>query len=123
MTDSAPYNPLDKTNLGASVAEALLGRKPRGMGEIVPFVGAGIYAIYYTGNFPAYARIAEPNRIAELVAPIYVGKAIPAGGRKGGAGLGSQMTKALYNRLSEHAESIKASVNLSIEDFSVDILS
>jgi hypothetical protein len=34
MSDSTPYNPLDKKNLGASVAEALLGRKPRPLGEL-----------------------------------------------------------------------------------------
>jgi len=117
MSDSTPYNPLDKRNLGASVAEALLGRKAHPMGGIKTFQGAGIYAIYYTGSFSAYNRIAGLNAASDLVAPIYVGKAIPAGARKGGVGLDSQATKALYNRLSEHAESIKASANLSIADF------
>jgi len=117
MSDSAPYNPLDKRNLGASVAEALLGRKAHPMDGIKTFQGAGIYAIYYTGNFSAYGRIAGLNAAGDLVAPIYVGKAIPAGARKGGIGLDSQATRALYNRLSEHAESIKASTNLSIADF------
>lgn len=48
MSDPLPYNPLDKQNLGASVAEALLGRKVRPLGSITRFGGAGIYAIYYT---------------------------------------------------------------------------
>ena len=45
-----------------------------------------------------------------------MGKAIPAGARKGG-GLGVSPGKALFNRLSEHAESINAADNLHIKDF------
>lgn len=117
MSDLLPYNPLDKKNLGASVAEALLGRKARPMDAIEAFEGAGIYAIYYTGAFSAYKQIAELNSSGDLIAPIYVGKAIPAGARKGGTGLDSQRTRALYNRLSEHADSIRSVVNLKIADF------
>lgn len=117
MTDPTPYNPLDKKNLGASVAEALLGRKPHPLNGLPTFHGAGIYALYYTGNFDAYQRISEQNRGDDLVVPIYVGKAIPAGGRKGGAAPEGTRTKALCNRLREHAESVAATHNLKIEDF------
>lgn len=53
MSDAAPYNPLDKTNLGASVADALLGRKPRKLLGLKRFDGAGIYALslFYQGRF------------------------------------------------------------------------
>jgi hypothetical protein len=47
LSDLDPFNPLDKRNLAASVAEALLGRKARPLGGLEPFNGAGIYAIYY----------------------------------------------------------------------------
>lgn len=117
MSDLLPYNPLDKKNLGASVAEALLGRKAHRMDAIEAFNGAGIYAIYYTGAFSGYKRIAQQNSSGDLIAPIYVGKAIPAGARKGGTGLDSERTKALYNRLSEHADSIRSVANLKIADF------
>jgi hypothetical protein len=117
MSDPTPYNPLDKKNLGASVAEALLGRKPHRLGEVPTFHGAGIYAIYYAGDFEAYRRISEQNRGADPRAPIYVGKAIPAGGRKGGSTPEGTKTKALCNRLREHAESITATNNLSPADF------
>jgi len=30
------------------------------------FLGAGIYAIYYTGNFPAYKPLAEQSRDGNL---------------------------------------------------------
>ncbi|MBK6604770.1 MAG: Eco29kI family restriction endonuclease [Leptospiraceae bacterium] len=117
MSDPDPYNPLDKKNLGASVAEALLGRKPRPLQDLASFSGAGIYAIYYTGSFPAYRRIAEQNRGTAPIMPIYVGKAIPAGGRKGAAAREGAKTKALLLRLREHAESICATKNLRVEDF------
>lgn len=122
MTSVPPYNPLDKRNLGASVADALLGRKPRAMGDLVPFLGAGIYAIYYHGRCKAYQRIAALNQGDDPQAPIYVGKAVPEGGRKGSKGEGAASTKALYRRLNEHADSIRAVSNLDVEDFSCRLL-
>jgi Eco29kI restriction endonuclease len=117
MTDPQPYNPLDKGNLGASVAEALLGRRPRALGALVSFKGAGIYAIYYRGPFPAYSRIAQLNQGDDPQAPIYVGKAIPAGGRKGAQTSITAVGNSLFKRLKEHAESIDAVGNLSVDDF------
>jgi len=46
-----------------------------------------------------------------------VGKAVPAGARKGGLGLEVEHGQALYRRLVEHAESIKAARNLEGGDF------
>jgi len=80
------------------------------------FVGAGIYAIYYVGGFPSYAPIAERNSEEQFDAPIYVGKAIPAGARRGG-GLGVTTGPVLFNRLSEHARSIDQAANLDRSDF------
>lgn len=117
MSDPVPYNPLDKKNLGASVAEALLGRKLHPLDSLSAFHGAGIYAIYYTGDFDAYQRLSEQNQGADPVAPIYVGKAIPAGGRKGGIAPEGTKTKALFARLREHAESVSATQNLKVKDF------
>lgn len=117
-----PYNPLDEKNLGASVAEALLEKTPVPMNNIPPFVGAGLYAIYYTGNFPEYAPIAERNRGKKFQWPIYVGKAIPKGARKGGVGLGGAPGPELFNRLQEHKESIELAENLDIADFHCRIL-
>jgi hypothetical protein len=83
LASETPYNPLEKRNLGESVADALLSKPPVAMEELVPFDGAGIYAIYYTGGFPAYREIARRNRDEKFQLPIYVGKAIPAGLRPG----------------------------------------
>jgi hypothetical protein len=112
-----PYNPLDKTNLGASVADALLNTRVHKLGDLKPFSGAGIYVIYYTGNFEAYERLAAKNRNSKFAIPIYVGKAVPPGARKGNFGLDLAPGTAMYNRLKEHAESVSAAENVKLDDF------
>lgn len=112
-----PFNPLDKRHLGESVAKALLDR-PKG--PLLPekgFTGAGIYAIYYIGEFPPYRPLAERNRDRTNERPIYVGKAVPPGARKGGFGLGMAPGPALYLRLREHARSIQETASLRLADF------
>jgi len=111
------YNPLDKSRLGESVTRALLARPVVVLPPPEPFSGAGIYTLYYTGDFPAYRRIAEKNTNGRWAAPIYVGKAVPPGSRKGGYDLGESPGHVLYKRLSEHAESIQHVKNLSSNDF------
>jgi hypothetical protein len=110
------FNPLDKTNLAESVRDHLLKRP---VVQLPPdrFLGAGIYAIYYTGGFPAYRKIAKTAPSDEKAIPIYVGKAVPAGSRKGGYGLGADPSDVLHRRLSEHASSIEEARNLKLADF------
>lgn len=105
---TSPYNPLDKLRLAESVMNALLKSQPGPLPPPEEFLGAGVYAIYYTGDFPEYREIARQNADNQWKQPIYVGKAIPAGGRKGGFGLSTSPGKVLFNRLNEHAESIRA---------------
>jgi hypothetical protein len=112
-----PYNPLDKLRLAESVVKAMLERSVEPLPPPDPFIAAGIYAIYYTGSFEAYRLIAEGNRNGDFEQAIYVGKAIPRGGRRGGLGLSGQATTALYDRLREHAESIDQADNLDLGDF------
>ncbi|MDX9768602.1 MAG: Eco29kI family restriction endonuclease [Ectothiorhodospiraceae bacterium] len=119
--DIIPFNPLDKANLGASVAEALLARPATPLAELAEFRGAGVYALYYTGDFKPYRALAKCNANGVLGTPIYVGKAVPAGSRKGGV-LEMKPGRALFNRLSEHAESIRATANLGINDFACRFL-
>ena len=111
-----PFNPLDKRNLGESVADALLETAAKPLPP-EPFIGAGVYAIYYTGSFYAYERLSQVNRDGQFRCPIYVGKAVLAGARKGGIGMDADHGQALYRRLAEHAESVKAVQNLDIMDF------
>lgn len=116
----APYNPLDKQNLGESVARKMLSSP---IHQLPPeqFIGAGVYAIYYKGDFPAYEPLAATNR-DEWRNPIYVGKAVPAGARKGGLGMNVDHGQALYKRLSEHYESICSAQNLNEKDFACRFL-
>ena len=111
-----PFNPLDKLNLGASVADALLAQPAVPLGELDRFLGAGVYALYYGGKFKPYAVLARRSSPEEIGVPIYVGKAVPAGARKGGR-IDPNPGTVLYNRLSEHAETIRAANNLEIKDF------
>jgi hypothetical protein len=113
----SPYNPLDKRRLAESVTSALLKRKVVPLGSLVQFNGAGIYVIYYTGDFPAYKEISESNKDNQFKTPIYVGKAVPAGARKGGFGLDASQGYPLFKRLSEHAESVDQVSNLKLEHF------
>jgi hypothetical protein len=110
------FNPLDKINLGKSVAEALLETTPDSLGEIEPFDGAGIYAIYYNGGFAPYAAMAKRNAKG-CHWPIYIGKAIPSGGRKGASVFATSTGRHLWGRLREHADSVRAANNLDIDDF------
>lgn len=124
------YNPLDMESIASSIGNALLATDPVPLGSLSGshFLGAGIYAIYYTGDFPTYELIAKANRDGAWDQPIYVGKAIPEGGRKGKKSeegdptLVAELSKpdrttALSARLREHAGSIAAATNLDLADF------
>ena len=116
--DTAPFNPLDTRNLGIAVVRALLDKRAHPLDSVPKFRGAGIYAIYYRGPFGAYEAIARRSATTDAQhVPIYVGKAIPPGGRKGGFTASPSDTSALVDRLREHAESIQATRNLEIGDF------
>lgn len=105
LTGPRPYNPLDKIKLGESVANALLAR-PLLAFPPEPFEGAGVYAIYYAGPFKPYQSISGMNEDGEIDRPIYIGKAVPRGARKGHLDLDSGVGDSLYQRLREHAESV-----------------
>jgi hypothetical protein len=112
-----PFNPLDKRNLGESVAAALLQQRVGPLPPNAAFVGAGVYAIYYTGDFGGYRYLAERNQNDRYELPIYVGRAVPPGARKGGFGLGTAPGNVLFNRLRQHANTI-LQTDLRLPDFS-----
>ncbi len=107
------FNPLDRVELGRSVGQALLLSACKALPPTDRFDGAGIYAIYYQGAFDAYRPIA----LADCEWPIYVGRAMPDGGRKGLVGLGASPGPKLYQRLRQHYNSLKAVSNLDERDF------
>jgi hypothetical protein len=107
-----PFNPLNRLALAESVVNHLMSQAPGPMPPEHAFVGAGVYAIYYVGETEPYEEIARED--AET--PIYVGKAIPPGGRIGGFDLGAGAGPVLYNRVRQHARSLEQ-VGLPLEDF------
>lgn len=109
-----PFNPLEKRVLGASIAEVLLTTKVYSLSSPFPFRGPGVYAIYYVGaDFAPYEPIARQNANGRFVWPIYVGQALPSGGRRGIGTVDDEPT--LRDRLGKHRRSIAAVT----EDFGV----
>lgn len=81
------------------------------------FLGTGVYALYYTGKNPLYAKYAELNRLAYSAA-IYVGKAVPKGWRQARSSDNPlDQSRELCNRLREHSRSIGVTSDLSTNDF------
>ncbi|MDN5762335.1 MAG: Eco29kI family restriction endonuclease [Microlunatus sp.] len=115
---SQPFNPLDMDNLAHSIVIRMLETEPTPLDSVPRFTGAGLYAIYYSGGFPAYAVVSE-TAVSEGAAavPLYVGKAVPSGGRRGLDVTAHSSTRALANRIREHAGSVRATENLDIDDF------
>lgn len=109
------YDPLDYANLGRSCVVELLNQPVHELPLAQPFRGAGVYALYYTGDFAPYAPIRsdfdDPRQ------PIYVGKADPAGARKGARTAGAAARSELWGRIANHVRSIQAVENLRLEDF------
>jgi hypothetical protein len=111
------FNPLEKRNLGKSVVDALLEQEALPLAKVGIFNGAGVYAIYYSGDFQFYKPLSRSNK-EKATYPIYIGKAIPQGGRKGITSDASLESTALSRRLQEHKTSIEAVDSLNIDDFS-----
>ena len=107
-----PYNPLDYDNLTINLVRELMAREPVAFPIVESFPGPGVYALFYDGPFGPYASLRSP----ESDRPIYVGKAVPPGARKGGGAVDVE-EPVLSRRLREHAASIGTAKNLSLEDF------
>lgn len=116
--DPTPYNPLDRVNLARSIETTLLQEKCHRLPLANQFNGAGLYALYYLGDFAPYRPISSPD----CLIPIYVGKADPPGARKGITDPGAAAGPALYRRIADHSESIEAARNLEIQDFRIRFL-
>ena len=109
------YDPLTWENLMAGLVVRFEQQPPVSFSEIDDAQGPGIYALFYVGNHPAYESITRTPQ------PIYVGKAVPRGTRKGS--LEGQGERALKDRLRNHRRSIDAATNLQTNDFLCRFLS
>ena len=118
MSDGV-YNPLDKLNLAKSIEAKLLAAVAAPLATAGGIQGAGVYVIYYAGDFVAYAPISKANESGNFTQPIYIGKAIPKGGRKGGISADVAKSRALGDRLGQHAVSVAQAGNLDVSHFFV----
>lgn len=114
MTGS--FNPLAMESLAESILGRLMANAPQPLGLLPRFSGAGIYAIYYVGDFPVYDIITQANANDQWELPIYVGKAVPKGGRQG-IDVSPAANTAVWSRLRSHARSIEQATNLDLAHF------
>ena len=112
MPEHKPYDPLDYGNLTINLVRELMGRKPVNLPLAERFDGPGVYALFYDGDFEPYATL----RSADAIHPIYVGKAVAPGARKGGKAP-DDAAPVLHKRIREHTGSLEAAVNLCVTDF------
>jgi len=112
MTEDSPYDPLDYENLTINLVRELMSRGPFDLPLSDEFMGPGVYALFYRGDFEPYAGL----RSDDSTHPIYVGKAEPPGGRKGATQL-DRTASSLLKRLREHERSIDQGGGLLLEDF------
>lgn len=118
---SDPYNPLDKENLASSIVAAILSQPLIRLSDLGAFPGAGVYALYYAGDLDLYASVSRTMSTKQPV-PVYVGKAIPPGGRVGDLRDEAKAITSLAGRLRRHARSIDAAEDLQSSDFWVRYL-
>lgn len=117
------FDPLDYDNLGASIARALDDRPVEPLVGLTRFDGAGIYALYYTGDHPAYAELATANEADPGSWAIYIGKAEAENARKGDPQQVSKpMGAKLFSRIGKHRKSIDEATNLDPTHFQVRAL-
>ena len=103
------FDPYLPENMGRLVGQTMLEQQAHGLETLPRFYGAGVYALFYSGPFDAYAPIAGK------LTPIYVGKADPADAL---AKTPVEQDTRLHGRLKDHARSIGGTENLPLSDFS-----
>jgi len=103
------FDPSNPNVVGRIVALTMIGQDRKPLEAVDRFYGSGVYAIYYKGKFPAYARLSKREH------PIYVGKVDPA---NPAAKTPTEQGDRLANRLRDHRKNIsKATSTLRVEDF------
>ena len=103
------YDPLTYDNLMAGLTAHFEKQAKVRLNQAKGIQGPGIYALYYSGSHSAYQQIAAGET------PIYVGKAVPPGSRKGDTV--DETAPALQRRINEHTKSITQATNLQVSDF------
>lgn len=106
-TPLSSFDPSDPKTVGRMVSLALLAQPLVQLGAVKPAYGSGVYAIYYVGDHPLYARISGTET------PIYVGKADPS---NGDASTAREQGQRLTGRLIEHAGTIATAEKYALEN-------
>jgi hypothetical protein len=103
------FDPSNPNVAGRIIGITMIAQARKPLANVERFYGSGVYAIYYSGDFPAYAAISKMEH------PIYVGKADPADPASKTA---KEQGDKLAGRLNEHRKNIaKATTTLRLEDF------
>lgn len=103
------FDPANPNVVGRIVGMTMIAQDRKPLATIERFYGSGVYAIYYHGDFPAYAAISSREH------PIYVGKADPA---SAASKTPVDQGDRLSSRLNEHRKNIaKAASTLRLDDF------
>lgn len=104
---SSFFDPTEPSLIGRFISIALVAQPRQRLEDLKGFYGAGVYAIYYVGDFAPYAPVTGTET------PIYVGKADPEGNPKSPVDQGTK----LFDRLKEHRKSIRKVNHIESSDF------
>jgi hypothetical protein len=119
MPDSDEFDPLAVENVGVTLAVELLEQPTVPFPPAARFNGPGVYALYYSGDHPAYAPLVELDA-GRSVYPVYVGRAARAQANQGFSPRPSTATE-LYKRLRNHYNSVRQTT-LDLSHFKVRYL-
>lgn len=103
-SDNIPFDPLAVENVGVTLAVQFISQPINPMPPSTSFRGAGVYAIYYVGKDAAYRSLSRLDK-GRCRFPVYVGKAVRENAKQGFNPQPARQAR-LYNRISEHAESM-----------------
>ena len=106
------YDPLDYNNLARSVVDALFNSAAIALPPRILLKG-----LVYTHSTIEECYLTTPRSPASPSTPIYVGKAVPSGARKGTTSTDPDRGTALYRRLRDHAKSVGQAENLNLIEF------
>lgn len=108
------FDPANPNVVGRIVGITMIAQPRQSLANVERFYGSGVYAIYYNGDFPAYAGLSRREH------PLYVGKADPA---NPAAKTAMEQGDRLARRLNDHRKNIgKATTTLRLEDFECRVL-
>lgn len=117
-----PFDPLDVENIGVTLAVELVQQSLSGLPPY-RFAGAGVYALYYVGNHPAYTELVSlDGGVGGSKYPIYIGSAVRENAKQGFNPRTTTQAR-MWTRLRQHAESIQGVVDAGddpdfrLEDF------